>query len=132
MAYVSAKTSFELSMALIDEITKQGTVDYNKSADYSSKAPRIMTILQLELANIEGIDLLSPEITDLENDVLEVSDYAALRVLPYGMAYHFIGIDDSNTALASEYKRKYEEGKGELSQGELETTDVYNLMSGLM
>ena len=54
---MTARTPHELALALLDEIDKDGSINTEYTADYSGKAPRLINVLQRELALHEGVQI---------------------------------------------------------------------------
>lgn len=78
-----------------------GKIDNEK---YARRSISIINGLQKELAFCEGITV-TEEIKNLD-DVLQISNYSASRVLPYGIAASF-ALADRNGDMYSEYNYMY-------------------------
>lgn len=114
---------FNLTMALIDEVTDSGAISDANTRGYKAKTPAILTILQVELSRKEGID--TPNIITDISLPLDVSDYAARLVLPYGLATHLML--DENPDTAAFFNQKYEEMKRKIPTSFVPITDVYGV-----
>lgn len=118
---------YERALALIDEITDDGTIDAEATAAYEGKAPMLMDILQREIAVSEGITIT--RIISSVEDELEVSEDSALRILPYGLAAKF-ALADKDADNYNEFQTNYERLKGRIQATEEDIVDVENVYSG--
>jgi hypothetical protein len=123
---MTANDVYEAALALMDEIDDDGTV--NEESSYAGKAPRLLDLLQRELAKLEGVTITA-KIDEL-SDTLVISDDAALRVMPYGLAAKF-ALADKDNDLYNEYQGQYERGKLTLGVEEAGITDEYDILSGM-
>lgn len=99
---VTGQKVFELSLALIDEVTTTGTID-RSDLSLKTKAIQFLTILQAEMMPKADSSVI---VKDL-NDELLLNERECLLVLPYGLAAHLVVKDDS--APASFFQQRYEE-----------------------
>lgn len=99
---VTGQKVFELSLALIDEVTRTGTIDLT-DLTLKVKAINFLTILQAELMPDATINMA---VNDLADDLL-LRERECLLVLPYGLAAHLVLQDDP--ASASFFQQRFEE-----------------------
>lgn len=125
---MTAQESYELSLALLDEVDESGDIDEADTASYAGKAPMLITILQRELAKLEGIQLTG-RIESL-SDTLEISDETAEKVLPYGLAAGF-ALADNNEEFYKGYTFQYEKLKKTITSDEEEIHDNYHILDGM-
>ena len=76
----------------------------------------------------EGVQITS-SITTLD-DVLEISDDTAERIMPYGLAAEFARAD-RNENVRDTYSYKYNSLIRTIRMDEEDITDVYNVLDGL-
>jgi hypothetical protein len=124
----TAQTVYESALALIDEIEDDGSVSITDTASYAGKAPRLIDLLQRELALCEGVTLTAT--IDSLSDALEISDDTALRVMPYGLAAKF-ALSDKDADSYNEFSMKYEQLKRTIRVDEEAITDEYNILTGM-
>jgi hypothetical protein len=118
---------YEAALALIDEIGDDGTIDEDTTASYEGKAPRLLDMIQRELAIAENVT--ATQITALTS-VLVISDDTALRVMPYGLAAKF-ALQDKDLDLYGELIREYEKLKRTIRSDEADITDEYDVLQGM-
>jgi hypothetical protein len=118
---------YEAALALIDEIGDDGTIDEDTTASYEGKAPRLLDMIQRELAIAENVT--ATQITALTS-VLVVSDDTALRVMPYGLAAKF-ALQDKDLDLYGELIREYDKLKRTIRSDEADITDEYDVLQGM-
>lgn len=99
---VTGQQTFELSLALIDEVTRAGTIDLSDDS-LKAKALKFLTIIQAELMPAATINMI---VSDLANELL-LTEREALLVAPYGLAAHLTIQDDATSA--SYFQQRYEE-----------------------
>lgn len=110
-----AEDIFTMTMAMIDEMNDNGTLDPTTTAEYRAKAPAILTVLQNEIIGIENRYRSVKEyvypvpIEELEQSV-QIDDIKANTLLTNGLASHLM--IHENKALASFFQERYEEMKG--------------------
>lgn len=117
---VTAQQVFDLSMSLIDEIQENGLVNAGNTAGYKAKTPKLLTMLQTELARAEGV---TPTILTSINDSLALSDYTAINVLPWGLAA--LLVIEENEITAPYFNARYEELKKKIPVSPVAIEDVY-------
>ena len=109
-----AEDIFTMTMAMIDEMNDNGTLDPTTTAEYRAKAPAILTMLQNEIIGIENRyrkyeDYIYPvPIEELDQNV-QVDNIKANTLLTNGLASHLM--IHENKALASFFQERYEEMK---------------------
>lgn len=124
---------FDLAMGLMDNISSAGLSDTSDNTEYKNRTLRILNALRLELyplsdtcvAAISGTRPVSSVLTAL-SDTIDLDDYLAQTVLPYGLSAHLL--IDENPNAASFYQQRYEEMKGGAAKLPSEfkaITDVY-------
>lgn len=126
---MTARDVYELSLALIDEIETDGSISIETAASYGGKAPRIIDVLQKELAFYEGVTLTA-RINELD-DALEISDDTAMRIMPYGLAASF-ALADKNGDLHGDYSFMYRSLIRTIRMDEVDISDEYNVLDGLL
>lgn len=117
----TAQTVFEIAMALLDEVSSNGTVNAQNALDYQGKSPHLITILEFDLCRRLGITTVTP-ITSLSQN-LNVTDDVAYRILPYGLASLLLQIEDPQTSQA--YSNKYETLRRQIPSNWETIEDVY-------
>ena len=110
-----AEDIFTMTMAMIDEMNDNGTLDPTTTAEYRAKTPAILTMFQNEIFGIKNRyrkieeQVFPVAIVDLKQNV-QVDDIEANTLLTNGLASHLM--IHENKALASFYQERYEEMKG--------------------
>ncbi|MGI5849662.1 MAG: hypothetical protein ACOX8Q_06325 [Christensenellales bacterium] len=122
---MTARDVYELALALIDAAQTDSGAN---TEDYADKAPQIIDVLQRELAFYEDA-MLTGRITSLD-DVLEISDDTAARVMPYGLAAAF-ALADKNTDMQSDYSYLYRSMIRTIRTNEADTADEYGVLRGM-
>ena len=125
---MTARDVYERAMALIDETETDGSISSEYAADYEGKAPRLIDTLQHELAFYESVTLTA-SIDDLD-DVLEISDDTAVRIMPYGLASVF-ALADKNTDMYGDYSSMYRRLCNTIRSDEADITDGYEILDGM-
>jgi len=125
---MTARDVYELAIALIDELDSSGDIPPETVESYEARAPRIMNVLQKELAFYEGVTLTG-SIESL-NDVLEISDDTAMRIMPYGLAASF-ALSDKNDDMYSDYSYMYRSLIRTIRMDEADITDEYSVLGGM-
>ena len=125
---MTAQEPYEIALAIMDEISTDGTINVTKTAYYAGKAPRLIDLLQMELAYIEGVRVTNR--IDALTDTLEISDDTAMRILPYGLAYQF-ALADNVQDIYIDAKNEYYNLKRTIRFDEQDVYDEYNVMDGL-
>lgn len=124
MAYTGTQL-FNMSIAIIDEISDSGTIVEAQVKEYKSRAPYLLDLWQHEMIPIENL-------TDVEpyanlTDELVVSERGCASA-PYYLAMHFAA-SDQNTELQVSCQYMYEKLKREakLPSDETDITDAYDI-----
>jgi hypothetical protein len=119
---MTAKDVYDYAIVLMDSAGADAD-----NADFEEKAAALIDMLHREAARAEGVT--AARITAL-SDTIGVSDDAALRVLPYGLAAK-LALADGDTDKYKDYQAQYQ--KGLLTLGAEETTiaDGMDVLSGL-
>ena len=125
---MTAREVFEKAVALVDGTDSSGSITAQMEESYAGAAPQIIGMLQRELAAHEGVSLTG-EVESLE-DVLEISDDAAARILPYGVAASF-ALADKNGDMHSEYSLKYRTLIQTMQADETDISDEYDVLGGM-
>ncbi len=112
---MKAEDIFIMTMAMIDEMNDNGTLDANTTLEYRSKAPHILTMLQNEIIGIENRyrafeEYIFPVPIEDLNQIVQIDDIKANTLLTNGLAAHLL--IHENTTLAGFFQQRYEELKG--------------------
>ena len=140
---MTCKEIYDITMALMDEMIDNSTVeqnpevDYPSTKDYQARTPGILTILQTQVTNYfksKGMEVDTLERLINMTDNVDLSDDICMGVLPYGLAARLLGQEDTqmssyfsqlymdalgNAALASDERPKGKQYSGE---------NIYGLM----
>ena len=119
---MTAQDVYELALALIDQ------ADAPDAADYERRAPVLIDVLQHELAFYEGVPL-TRSVGRLE-DVLQISDDTAERIMPYGLAASF-ALADKNGDMYADYSAMYRALIRTIRSGEADVSDDYAALDGM-
>ena len=116
----TAQQVFELAMGIMDELTQNGAVDPQNTAEYRARTPKLLTLLQSEIASLEGV-----ETTLISNltDNMAISDNSCIMILPWGLAN--LLVLEENETLAAFCKVKYDKFLNTMPCSETDITDVY-------
>lgn len=127
-----AEEIFTITMAMIDEMNSNATLDEDSVSEYRAKAPFILTMLQNEIVGIENRFRSQKEyiypvpIVDL-NQTVQVDDIKANTLLTNGLAANLMMHED--TELASFFEQRYEEMKAmylkSIPKKQIQIIDVY-------
>lgn len=101
---MKAKAIVTEALRLTAHTNAAGMVDLNRESRYYGLAPAYLTILQTELAQVQGAATPEP-VENLEQE-LAADDGTAMRVLPAGLAMYFALIDrdsDQYNHFAGDY-----------------------------
>ena len=126
---MKARDVYELGIALIDEIETDGSISTDTAESYEGKAPKILDVLQKELAFYEGITLTCR--IDSLDDALEISDDTAMRIMPYGLAASF-ALADKNDDMYSDYSYMYRSLIRSIRSDETDIADDYYILGGML
>ena len=110
-----AEDIFNITMAMIDEMTEDGSIDGETTAEYRAKAPGILTMLQTELIGIDNRyrdkkDWVYPVLIESLDQSLQVDDIKAQTLLTNGLAAQLMLHEDKT--LANYFEQRYQEMKG--------------------
>jgi hypothetical protein len=119
---MTANDVYELALALIDE-----EKDSENEGDYAVKAPQLIDALQREIAFYEGVT--PGKISDMD-DLLQISDDSAMRIMPYGLAALF-ALADRNADMQSDYSYMYRSLLRTIRPEETDMEDEYDVLSGM-
>lgn len=126
---MKARDVYELGIALIDEIDVDGSISADTAESYEGKAPKILDVLQKELAFYEGAALTGR--IDSLDDTLEISDDTAMRIMPYGLAASF-ALADKNDDMHSDYSYMYRSLIRTIRSDETDIADEYYMLNGML
>jgi hypothetical protein len=122
---VTAREIFEQAIAIIDELSDNGTVSDTQTREYRARAPFLLEMWQREMGKVENTEI-TEKISSLD-DTVQITD-GNCPSGAYYLAIHF-AMADQNTDLADLCRIKYESLKRE-ARKPLEPTniiDVYQL-----
>ena len=110
-----AEDIFNITMAMIDEMTEDGSIDGETTAEYRAKTPGILTMLQTELIGIDNRyrdkkDWIYPVVIQSLDQPLQVDDIKAQTLLTNGLAAQLMLHEDKT--LANYFEQRYQEMKG--------------------
>ena len=142
MAYITTgkitgMTVFQRAITMMDELNDDGKYRYEDTKEYELRALPILNVLQGELypfsdtykKNGEWAPGQRPVLEQLEdlNSELDLDDYCAGTVLPYGLAAALLV--DENPSTANFFQQRYDELKASLMRGlpsvSEDITDIY-------
>ena len=124
---MTAQKVYEHALALIDEINGDKRINVHTTATYAGKAPRLIDLLQRDLARLEGV--AAAPVEDLA-DTLAISDDTALGILPYGLAALLL-LADQDAEGSAAYRAEYERLKLGMPCAECDIADAYDVLSGM-
>ena len=150
MAYVTTGTMtgmyvFQRAIAVMDELDDSGKYRHIDTKEYEDRTLPILNILQNELYSYsdtfpkwqEWETGRRPVLMPLGSlyDTIDLDDYCAGTVLPYGLVAHLLLSEDPSTAgfaqqRYDELKAELRTGKGMLSVSE-DIVDVYGPKGGI-
>ena len=122
---ISGMDVFQRAITLMDELNDAGKYRHDDTVEYQNRSLSILNILQNELYFYSDTfpkwqewdkgrrPILMP-LSSL-NDTIDLDDYCAGTVLPYGLAAHLL-LDENPTA-AGFFQQRYDELKGMLMHG---------------
>lgn len=130
----NAQRIFDLTMALMDELSESGATDTSDTKEYKNRALFILNTLRGELYPYSDTYKLAEPgkrpivsvIKDFEQDI-DLDDYICQTVIPYGLAAHLLL--DENPSAAAYFNDRYTElvrllARG-LPQGSEDIEDLY-------
>jgi len=137
---MTAREVLVSALTLMDEIDLMGEIELTgetgnddtiptiDAAEYARKAPKLIDILQRDLALCEGVTVTAP-VTSLDINLV-ITDDTAMRIMPYGLAAKF-ALSDMNSDLYNDFQMKYERAKRTIRQDESGFSDVHGILAGL-
>ena len=150
MAYLTTGTItgmnvFQRAITMMDELSDEGKYKYDDTDEYRNRTLAILNVLQNELYPFsdtfpkytEWDTGRRPVLLPLEdlNTEIDLDDYCAGTVLPYGLAAHLLL--DENPSAAGFFQQRYDELKAQLMRGvgklasSEEIADVYGPSGGI-
>ena len=148
MAYVTTGTVtgmdvFQRAITMMDELNDEGDYKYEDTDEYRNRTLSILNVLQGELypysdtykKNSEWLTGRRPVLSPLESlsDAIDLDDYCAGTVLPYGLAAALLL--DENPTTANFFQQRYDELKAGLMRGmpvvSEDIEDVYGPRGGI-
>jgi len=150
MAYTTTGTItgmdvFQRAITMMDELNDAGKYRHDDTVEYQNRTLAILNVLQNELYQYSDTfpnwqeweagrrPVLMP-LTDLYS-AIDLDDYCAGTVLPYGLAAHLLL--DENPSAAAYFQQRYDElkaalmrGAGKLAESE-DIVDIYGPNGGL-
>ena len=148
MSYTTTGTTtgmdvFQGAITLMDELNDAGKFKHADTDEYRMRTLAILNILIPELypfsdtygKNQDWAARRRPVVEKLAdlNDTIDLDDYCAGSVLPYGLAAHLLL--DENPSAAGYFQQRYDELKALLSRGmpseSEDIVDVYGANGGL-
>lgn len=128
---------FQRAITMMDELDDNGKYKYEDTDEYRNRTRSILNVLQNELypysdtyrKNDTWLSGRRPVLLPLDdlNSEIDLDDFCAGTVLPYGLAAHLLM--DENPASAGFFQQRYDELKAQLMRGmpavSEEIVDVY-------
>ena len=108
---------YDITMALMDEMLDNGSVDYNSTKDYTARTPGILTILQTQVVMFfksRGIDIDTLDRLESMEDTVDLEDDVCMGVLPYGLAARLLGQEDEQ--MSSYFSQLYNQGLADAAE----------------
>lgn len=128
---------YDITMALMDEMKNDGTVDTDSTKDYTARTPGILTILQTEVVielKKKGVDIDTLDRLTRMSDECDLEDDICMGVLPYGLAARLLGQEDTSLSnyFSSLYMNKLSDA-ADTADDKIKATqeqreDVYNCL----
>ncbi len=131
---------FQRAITIMDELSDEGKYKYEDTEEYRLRTLAILNVLQQELypfsdtyrKNSEwesGRRPVAAQLEDLYSEI-DLDDYCAGTVLPYGLAAHLLMAEDPSSANFCQ--QRYDELKASLQRGmPAESEDITDLYGGL-
>lgn len=131
---------FLRAITMMDELSDEGKYKYEDTEEYRLRTLAILNVLQQELypfsdtyrKNSEwesGRRPVAAQLEDLYSEI-DLDDYCAGTVLPYGLAAHLLMAEDPSSANFCQ--QRYDELKASLQRGmPAESEDITDLYGGL-
>ncbi len=140
---VTGMTVFQRAITMMDELNDDGKYRHEDTKEYEQRTLAILNTLQGELypfsdtyrKNTEWLAGRRPVLEELEdlNSELDLDDYCAGTVLPYGLAAALLL--DENPTTANFFQQRYDELKAGLGRGmpavSEDIEDVYGPRGGI-
>jgi hypothetical protein len=131
---------FQAAITIMDELSDEGKYKYDDTKEYQDRTLAILNVLQNELypfsdtykLNQEWGSRRRPVADRLESlyDNIDLDDYCAGTVLPYGLAAHLLLNEDTSTA--NYCQQRYDELKASLMRGlPAESEDITDVYGGI-
>lgn len=132
----SAQNVFDTAIALMDELDESGATDTSDTKEYKDRTILILNILVQELYPYSATykkpkagQRNTARVLQKMVDAVDLDDYIASAVLPYGLAAHLL-LEENPTA-ANYFQQRYDELKARLREGILaESEDIFDVYSG--
>lgn len=133
----SAQNVFDTAIALMDEVDESGATDTSDTLEYKNRTIFILNILVQELYPYSATykkptkagQRNTARVLSRMADAVDLDDYIASAVLPYGLAAHLL-LEENPTA-ANYFQQRYDELKARLREGLLaESEDIEDVYSG--
>jgi len=132
----SAQNVFDTAIALMDELDESGATDTSDTKEYKDRTILILNILVQELYPYSATykkpkagQRNTARVLQKMADAVDLDDYIASAVLPYGLAAHLL-LEENPTA-ANYFQQRYDELKARLREGILaESEDIFDVYSG--
>lgn len=131
----SAQNIFDTAIALMDEVDESGATDTSDTLEYKNRTILILNILVQELYPYSATykkpkagKRSTAGVLSQMSDMVDLDDYIASAVLPYGLAAHLL-LEENPTA-ANYFQQRYDELKARLREGLLaESEDIEDVYS---
>lgn len=131
----SAQNVFDTAIALMDELDESGATDTSDTKEYKDRTILILNILVQELYPYSATykkpkagQRNTARVLQKMADAVDLDDYIASAVLPYGLAAHLL-LEENPTA-ANYFQQRYDELKARLREGLLaESEDIEDVYS---
>ena len=137
---ITGKDVFQRAITIMDELNDEGQYKYEDTEEYWNRTLSILNMLINELYPFsdtykknqewqKGRRPVAAKLTDMEN-VIDLDDYCAGSVLPYGLAAHLLLQEDPSAAGFAQ--QRYEELKATLNIGlQAESEEIVDVYGGL-
>ena len=131
---------FQRAITMMDELSDEGKYRYEDTDEYRNRTLAILNVLQGELypysdtykKNSEWAKGRRPVLKPLDDlfSAIDLDDYCAGTVLPYGLAAALLL--DENPTTANFFQQRYDELKASLMRGmPAESEDITDIYGGL-
>jgi len=131
---------FQRAITIMDELSDEGKFKYTDTEEYRHRSLAIINVLTNELypySDTYGLNQewgsrrrrVADQMEDL-SDTIDLDDYCAGSVLPYGLAAHLLLNEDPSTANFCQ--QRYDELKASLMRGlPGESEDIEDVYGGI-